>query len=95
MFLELQGEIEEETGEQYSDFEIIGCTSQVVAGTNYWVSIRTDKGLIRVKVFEPLPYTRQPASVVEVEKGEETESEQDEEDIDERPRPKLAQKEQL
>ena len=70
IFEGLKGEVEKEAGAEYSDFEIVGCTSQVVAGTNYWVKVRTDKDYVHFKVYEPLPYTQEAAEVVEVFTGQ-------------------------
>ena len=70
MFVSLKGEVEGRTSEQYSEFEIVGCTSQVVAGTNFWVKVRTNNGHVHVKIFRPLPHTGQPATVNEVHTGQ-------------------------
>ena len=57
MFVGLKGEIETLAGEQYSEFEIVGCTSQVVAGTIFWVKIRTNNAHVHAKIIRPLPHT--------------------------------------
>ena len=66
MFTGLKAECEAKASATYSTFEVVGCTSQVVAGTNFWVKLRTDQGFVHMKVFRPLPHTGQPANVVEV-----------------------------
>ena len=61
LFNSLQASIAENAEMEISEFEVLGCASQVVAGTNFWVKIRTNNGIIHVKIFRPLPHTQQPA----------------------------------
>eukprot|EP00354_Favella_ehrenbergii_P010784 CAMPEP_0170468238 /NCGR_PEP_ID=MMETSP0123-20130129/11495_1 /TAXON_ID=182087 /ORGANISM="Favella ehrenbergii, Strain Fehren 1" /LENGTH=60 /DNA_ID=CAMNT_0010734761 /DNA_START=61 /DNA_END=243 /DNA_ORIENTATION=+ len=42
MFMGLKGECEAQAGQQYQQFEVVGITSQVVAGTNFQVKLRTE-----------------------------------------------------
>ena len=66
MIMSLKPQLEAQTGETYSQFEVVGITSQVVAGTIFNVKIRTDQGYLHMKVFRPLPHTGQPAQIIEV-----------------------------
>ena len=65
IFQALKGECEAITGQNYDEFDVVGVTSQIVAGTNYWVKLQTDKGFVNMKVFRPLPHTGESARVVE------------------------------
>ena len=61
--------VEQQTGQSFSDWQIVHYQSQVVAGTNFWVKIAVgagDKDFIHVKIFRPLPHTGDPAEVKEV-----------------------------
>ena len=65
MFIAQKAAVEAQTGEQYPNtFVPIACTSQVVAGTNFWVKFQTDSGFVHVKIFRPLPHTGNPPNVV-------------------------------
>lgn len=51
------------------NFPIYGAFSfktQVVAGTNFFIKVKTCHGMINIKVFKPLPYTEQEPTLVEV-----------------------------
>ena len=52
--------IEERLGHAVTHFEPVAYTSQVVAGTIYWVCVRVaegDNGYAHAKIFQALPYT--------------------------------------
>ena len=66
LFFGLKTEIETLSGLQYTQFEPISLSEQVVAGTNFNVIFQTDKGKIHAQIFRPLPYTGQPAKVTGV-----------------------------
>ena len=56
--------VEAACGETYATFEVVGYTSQVVAGTNFQLKIHVgDQKYVHAKVFRPLPHTGNPASV--------------------------------
>jgi len=69
----LRSEVEART-EGYSEWSVLGLTTQVVAGTNFWVKIQTDRGIIHVKIFRPLPHTGNPCHVTEVNIGQTVDS---------------------
>ena len=51
--------IEQKAGKQYAQFELIHFTTQVVAGTNYWLKIKVGDGAtdyIHAKVYKKLPH---------------------------------------
>ena len=70
MFVGLKAAVEAQTGVQYSEFEPVSCTSQVVAGTIFWVKVRTNDAHVHMKVFRPLPHTGNPAEVQAVHPGQ-------------------------
>ena len=53
--LQLKGAVEAKMNATYATFEPETFQSQVVAGTNYSIKVKTDKGHIVMKVFVPLP----------------------------------------
>lgn len=62
-----KSEIEEKTGKTYSTFEAIEVKTQVVAGTNYLFTVKTnDDTSIQVKIHQPLPHTGKAPSLMEV-----------------------------
>ena len=63
LFLSLKGDVEGKTGKSYSEFDICHFTSQVVAGTIFWICFKTDQGCLHAKVFRPLPHTGNPCEV--------------------------------
>jgi len=71
MVLSMKEAIEERAGRKLHHFEIVHLTSQVVAGTNFWVKIKADSHhgqeheYIHVKIFRPLPHTHQPPQITE------------------------------
>ena len=58
LFVSLKEAVEASAGEAFTEFEPVGCTEQVVAGTNFWVKARTNNGYVHFKVYRPLPYTQ-------------------------------------
>ena len=45
---------------------MVSYTRQIVAGTNYIISLKHAAGTSEVKVFKPLPHTGSPAQVVSI-----------------------------
>ena len=70
MFVGLKEAVEAMGGQTYSEFEPVSCTSQVVAGTIFWVKARTNQDFVHFKVFRPLPHTGNPAEVQVVHTGQ-------------------------
>jgi hypothetical protein len=59
-FAGAQEAVHAKAGQSFDRFELVGYTSQVVAGTIYWAKIKVsdaDTGFIHVKIFQALPYT--------------------------------------
>ncbi|XP_002716862.1 cystatin-A [Oryctolagus cuniculus] len=49
-------QLEEETNENYEEFEAVEYKTQVVAGINYYVKVRVGEDrYIHMKIFKPLP----------------------------------------
>lgn len=55
----------------FTKFEVVKILTQVVAGTNYFVQIRTDDagGCAHLRVFQPLPHTGAGPELVAVRPG--------------------------
>lgn len=42
----------------FSQYDVVGFSTQVVAGTNYWIKVQTGAdAFTHLKVFVPLPHT--------------------------------------
>jgi cystatin-A/B len=71
--------IEEKADAKYEEtFNAVCFTSQVVAGTNFWIKVNHGEGEndhIHVKIFRPLPHTGAPEEVSEVVVGQTREAE--------------------
>ena len=71
LFEGLKGTVEAKTGKAYGSLTAVSYTSQVVAGTIFWVKYLTDGGeYIHVKIFRPLPHTGNPCEAQEVHEGQ-------------------------
>ena len=68
-FVGMKALVEEKVGQQFTDFEVVHFTSQVVAGTIFRVKYRTDQGFVHAKVLRPLPHTQQPSSIMAATTG--------------------------
>jgi hypothetical protein len=58
----VRAQVEERLGHAVTQFEPVAYTSQVVAGTIFWLVVRIADGAdghAHVKIFQPLPYTNQ------------------------------------
>jgi len=55
--VEVKNELEEKVGRKFEMYEPVKYTSQVVAGTNYFVKIQVsnDGDCVHVRLFQPLP----------------------------------------
>ena len=64
----VQSRVQEHLGTSFSLFQAVSYTQQVVAGMVYHVKIKTaadncnddDSAVVHVRIFEPLPYTKEP-----------------------------------
>ena len=60
----------------FAAFEPVCYTSQVVAGTNYFVKVRTgDAVYVHIRVHKPLPHTGAPPKCAGIKLGETEDSE--------------------
>ena len=67
MVAALKEDIEVQAGETFETFDPISYKSQVVAGINYDVTVRTgDEKSVVVRIFKPLPHTGEPPKVTSV-----------------------------
>jgi len=60
--------VEAKTNQTFAMFKVINYKSQVVAGTNFLMKVQVSEaadGFIHIKIFRPLPHTRQPAELHE------------------------------
>lgn len=60
MVSELLGSVNEKTGKNYTDLTALQYTSQVVAGTNFFVKVKANDGsFLHLRIFRPLPHTKE------------------------------------
>ena len=52
---EVKSHVENHIGQTYQTFEPVSYKTQVVAGTNYLIKVRTDNDFVHIKVHKPLP----------------------------------------
>ena len=53
----------------FAEFTAVSVLSQVVAGTNYFVKVKTGGDFAHVRIYQPLPHTGAPAELVAVRPG--------------------------
>lgn len=54
----------------FSQWDVVGFTTQVVAGTNYWLKVQVAAdAYIHMKIYQPLPHTGQESSLTVAESG--------------------------
>ena len=73
VFLSVMPHLEDKMGKQFGRFEVVGYTSQVVAGTIYQVKVRVEDGpygYIHAKIFKPLPYTQKEPELQASQSGQ-------------------------
>ena len=67
ILMSCKSSVEEKTGKTYTTFEATEVRTQVVAGTNYLFTVKTDSDTsIQVKIHQPLPHTNKEPSLMEV-----------------------------
>lgn len=60
---------ESKLGEKFDRFEATEYRTQVVAGTVYHFKVTvSDDDAVHIKVFEPLPFTKDPMKIMEIKK---------------------------
>jgi cystatin-A/B len=59
-----RAEAEAQLNTTFSQYDVVGYSTQVVAGTNYWIKVQTGaEAYTHIKVFQPLPHTGQETSL--------------------------------
>ena len=53
----------------FAEFTAVSVLSQVVAGTNFFVKVKTGGDFAHLRIFQPLPHTGAPAELVAVRPG--------------------------
>ena len=70
MVAALKAAAEEKAGSTFATFVPLKYTTQVVAGTNFMVRVKTGEGeCAHVKIYEPLPHTGQPPTLSSIVTG--------------------------
>jgi len=70
---QIRGQVEGKTNGSYDVFEAHSYSTQVVAGTNFFIKVKVGDGkYIHVRVFRPLPHTNGSPEVhsVQMDKSE-------------------------
>ena len=66
---QVKSQVESQLNQTYEVFEPVHYKTQVVAGTNYLIKVRTDKDYVHVKVFKSLPHNGEQLSVLTATSG--------------------------
>ncbi|VDH95985.1 cystatin-B-like [Mytilus edulis] len=67
---QLTGAVNEKTGKNYGKLAALKYGTQVVAGTNYFVKVKSDDGsILHLRIYQPLPHTNQPAELHSVQEN--------------------------
>ena len=53
---EMKATTETKLNKKFSTFEAVSFKSQVVAGTNYAIKVKTDSEYVHIKVYQSLPH---------------------------------------
>ncbi len=64
---EIKPHVESKLNATYTDFEPLSYQTQVVAGTNFLIKVKTNDGLLKVKVHRSLPHAGQTLSLMEAD----------------------------
>ena len=62
---EIKPHVESHLGVSYTEFEPVSYQTQVVAGTNFLIKVKTNDGLLNVKVHRSLPHAGLTLSLME------------------------------
>jgi len=65
----LKGEIEASVGKEYSNFEAVSVSTQVVAGTNLRFKVKCGDEYVHAQIHQPLPHTGAPPSLMNATGG--------------------------
>ena len=65
-----KADAEAKLGATFTQWTATGFSTQVVAGTNYWIKVQTgDAAYVHIKVFQPLPHTGAESTLSEAQAG--------------------------
>ena len=65
---DMREQVEKELGETFPNFQAVLYSTQVVAGTNYWIKVYVGhKRYIHIKVYVPLAFRNAPNELLECE----------------------------
>jgi len=70
----LKGDIEAQAGGVFETFDPVSYSSQVVAGTNYFVKIDVGSSHIHARIYKPLPHTGAAPSLHSLQTGKAADS---------------------
>ncbi|XP_067674168.1 cystatin-B-like [Haliotis asinina] len=71
----VKSDLESQTKKTFTTYTAISYRTQVVAGTNYFIKVDVGDEHYHLRIFVPLPYTQNPASLDAYEAGHTAESE--------------------
>jgi len=60
---------EEKAGKSFAQYTAVSYSTQVVAGTNYFVKVNVGGEHVHLRVFVPLPYTRKEPALTSLQLG--------------------------
>ena len=66
---QVKSQVESHLNQTYQVFEPVHYKTQVVAGTNYLIKVRTENDYVHVKVFQSLPHAGQQLSLSSATSG--------------------------
>jgi cystatin-A/B len=64
---EIKSQVESKLNASYGTFEPLSYQTQVVAGTNFLIKVKTDNGQLKIKVHRPLPHAGPQLTLMEAE----------------------------
>ena len=63
-------DVETQLGTTFSKYNVVSYRTQVVAGTNYSITIEVDSGLIHVNAYKALPFAGESVSLVSIDEAQ-------------------------